>query len=499
MLSSNSTILKNTIFLYIRMFVTMLVSLYTVRVVFRVLGVVDYGVYTAIGGVVSSLAFVSDVLANASQRFFSISIGEKNFQKLKRTFNLVLLIYFTASIVILLIAEVIGLWFLNSKMDIPLDRVAAANWVYQFAIFSFVVSLICSPFQSIIIAHEKMDIYAYMSILDVFLKLIIVLFLEICPLDKLEMYAVLIFVVTCINKLIYILICKSKYKETSFMFILDKQELKSIFSYSSWTLLGSFSYVANTQGINILFNLFFGPVANAAYGIANQVKTAVNSFAGNFFTATRPPIFKSYAQNDFVRTTQLFLLSSKIIFIFLFVIIVPIFIGIEGILKIWLGETPLYMPNFVRLMLIYALIVSLSEPITALVQAAGRVKKYHGIVDIFTLVSLPISYLIFKLNGSIYWGIGISIIVFFVAHFIRLFILKSFYEISIFQYIKKIFLPIMITIGIVIMAVFVGYQLVDNNILLIMFSVLISVLISWFVILSKEERFSLMNLIRIKI
>ncbi len=498
--SSNRVILKNTIFLYIRMFVTMLVSLFTVRVVLRTLGVVDYGVYSVIGGVVTSIAFISDVLANASQRFFSVEIGKGDSVSLKKTFNLVFLVYCLAGLLILVLAETIGLWFLNAKMDIPAERMDAANWVYQFAIISFLVSLISNPFQSMIIANEKMNIYAYMSILDVVLKLAIVYLLVVFSFDKLKLYAILMFAVTLINRMIYVTISRRKFKETKFELVWDKQGFKSIFSYSTWILVGSFSFIANTQGINILFNLFFGPIANAAYAIGNQVKTAVNSFAGSFFTATRPPIIKSYAQQDYNQTEKLFYFSSKIIFILLFVLIVPLFIEIEPILLLWLGEVTEYMPNFVRLMLIYALVVSMSEPITAIVQAAGQVKKYHGIVDIFTLLSLPISYLIFKLGGNAYWGFVVSIIVFIVAHILRLYILKSFYDISLRTYIKKLVLPILISV-VLITAAMLGVCKMFGGfvVIVIVMSMVFAMAISWYVILDKEERTSLFELVRSRI
>lgn len=498
--SSNRTILKNTIFLYIRMFVTMLVSLFTVRVVLRTLGVVDYGVYNVIGGVVTSIAFISDVLANASQRFFSVEIGKGDPVSLKKTFNLVFLVYCLAGLLILVLAETVGLWFLNAKMDIPPERMDAANWVYQFAIISFLVSLISNPFQSMIIANEKMNIYAYMSVLDVVLKLAIVYLLVVFSFDKLKLYAVLMFAVTLINRMIYVTISRRKFKETKFELIWDRQGFKSIFGYSTWILVGSFSFIVNTQGINILFNLFFGPIANAAYAISNQVKTAVNSFAGSFFTATRPPIIKSYAQKDYVQTEKLFYFSSKIIFILLFILITPLFVGIEPILKLWLGEVTEYMPNFVRLMLIYALIVSMSEPITAIVQAAGEVKKYHGIVDVFTLITLPISYLIFKIGGSAYWGFIVSIIVFLVAHLIRLFILRSFYNISISRYLYKLVLPIIISISSIVVIYYVTFTTIGNNIVVMMgLSCISAIALSWIVILEKEERESLVGLVKSKI
>lgn len=497
--SSTKTILKNTVFLYIRMFVTMLVSLFTVRVVFRTLGVVDYGVYNVIGGVVTSIAFISDVLANASQRFFSVEIGKGDSKGLMQTFNLVLLVYAVSALIVLVIAETAGLWFLNTKMDIPEDRMNAANWVYQFAILSFMVSLIGSPFQSIIVAHEKMNIYAYMSIMDVLLKLAIVYILVVISVDKLKLYSVLMFAVTLINRLIYVFICRHKFEEVQFAFFWDKWAFKSIFKYCTWILVGAFSFMVNTQGINILFNLFFGPIANAAYAIGNQVKNAVNSFASSFFSATRPPIIKSYAQQDYTQTTKLFFFSSKIIFILLFILIAPLFVEIESILRLWLDEVTDYMPNFVRLMLVYALIISMSEPITAIAQAAGEVKKYHGIVDVFTLITLPVVYVVFKLGGSIYWGFGVSIIVFVVAHVLRLIILRSFYDFSIAEYGRKLVLPMIASVLIVTILMSGATHLQLHPILVIICAAFFAISVSWFIILDADEKRFVVRLLKTKI
>ena len=475
----------------------MLVSLFTVRVVLRTLGVVDYGIYNVIGGVVISISFVSNVLANASQRFFSVELGKGDDNSIKRTFNQLVIVYAVVSLIVLVIAETIGLWFLNAKMDIPSERLVAANWVYQFAILSILASLMTSPFQSIIIAHERMNIYAYLSILYVVLKLMIVYFLLLFSFDKLKLYALLMFIATLIIGLVYLIYSKRKFKETHFMWVWDKNGFRSIFSYSLWIMVGSFSNVINTQGINILLNLFYGPVANAAYAVGNQVRQAVVSFANNFYTATRPPIIKSYVQQDYLQTTRLFYFSSKIIFIFLFTLIVPLIIEIEAILDLWLGEVSDYMPDFVRLLLIYALVLSMSEPITTIVQAAGEVKKYHGIVDVFTLISLPLAYLVLKFGGSVYWGLGIPIIVFLIAHLLRLYVLKTIFPFSLSLYVKKLVVPVFVSIVMTSLAMYLIYINLGNHIFAVLVSsVCIAIVFSWFIVLDNTERSSIKGLVR---
>ena len=275
----------------------MLVSLFTVRIVLKTLGVEDYGVYNAIGGVVLSLSFISSVLANASQRFFAIELGKYDTTNLKRVFSTIFLTYVFVAIIIIIIAETLGLWFVFNKMMIPSARIVAVHWVYQLSVASFIVSILMNPFQAIIISREEMNVYAYVSILEAVLKLLIVYLLVYFSFDKMQLYAVLMFLSGVITNLIYFVISRRRYSETHFKIVWDKRMFKSIFSYSSWTLFGSIAFICNSQGINILLNMFFGPIANTAYAIGNQVKTAVNSFSGNFFNAVRPPIIKSYVQH----------------------------------------------------------------------------------------------------------------------------------------------------------------------------------------------------------
>lgn len=497
--SSSNTIVKNTLFLYFRMFITMIVSLYTVRVVLKTLGVVDYGVYNVIGGVVTTLAFITDVLANASQRFFAVELGKKESNRLQQIFGLIIFAYVLTAIVVFLLAETIGLWFVKSKMDIPIDRMDAAIVVFQFSVASFLIGLITSPFNAMIIAKERMNIYAYVSILQVFLKLGIVYLLVVLPYDKLKLYALLMFIVISFTNSIYIFICRCNFPETKFLFLWDKTIFKSIFAYSSWTLLGTVAYICNTQGLNILFNLFFGPIANAAYAIGNQVKTTINSFAANFFVATRPPMIKSYAEGDYTYTTKLFYYSTKVIFSLLFILIVPLFVEIEFILGLWLGNVEQYMPMFVRLMLIYAVVLSISEPITAIVQAAGKVKIYHGVVDTFTLLTLPLSYIVFKFGMSPYMGFIISIMIFIIAHIMRLFILRSIFPFSIREYNRNTVLPFSLAVIATVVSIYGLISISSNSMLMIILSFVIATAFILVFVFNSAERNYIISIIQSKI
>ena len=485
--------------MYFRMFITMVVSLFTVRVVLKTLGVVDYGVYSAIGGVVTTMTFITDVLANASQRFFAVELGRNDINKLQQIFGLILIAYLLVAILIFVLGETVGVWFVNNKMEIPVDRQEAAMIVFQFSLASFLVGMALSPFNALILAHERMNIYAYVSILQVFLKLGIVYLLVIIPYDKLKVYALLMFILSVLISSIYIIFCRKYFPESKFVFRWDKSIFKSIFSYSSWTLLGTLAFVFNTQGLNILFNLFFGPIANAAYSIGNQVKTTINSFATNFFVATRPPIIKSYSEGDYVYTNKLFYFSSKVIFSLLFIMIAPLFVEVEYVLQLWLGDVEHYMPSFVRLMLISAIILSVSEPITAIVQAAGKVKAYHGIVDTFTILTLPLTYIAFKVGLDPQWGFIISIAVFIIAHVIRLFILRSFYSFSIREYTARFVLPCIVTFIVTVCLVYGISQLSSNSLLNIVVTIVIAAASIWFIELNREEKNYVISIVKKKL
>lgn len=493
-ISNNKQIAKNTLFLYIRMFLTMTVSLYTVRIVVKTLTVQDYGLYGAVGGVILSFGLITGVLTNASQRFFSVEIGKGEDGRVPETFSTLFFTYIGVASLVVLLAETVGLWFLRTHMIIPDDRMSAAVWVYQFGLFSFIITLLTNPFNALIIAHEKMNVYAYISILDVILKLLIVYILVILEYDKLKMYALLMFCSQCVVNSVYIGYCRYKYhKDTRLLLSKDKHMYKSIFSYSSWTLFGTIAGMFNTQGMNILLNVFFGPLANAAYSIASQVYHTVSLFATNFYTAVKPALMKNYASANFDYVQKLFLFSSKAIFILLSVIILPLIVCTNQILLIWLGEVGEYMVAFVRLSLIYTLILTISYPITAVVQAGGFVKLYHGIVDGFSIIALPVVFILFKMGFQAYWAYLTSIIVFFIAHILRVYILKKVFDIfRVREYVLCFGLPtLLIVIGSVTMMLYLKSFFDESLIstLLVCFTSSFTLtLISYFVLLSSHER-----------
>lgn len=499
--SSNKRIAKNTFFLYLRMFITMAVSLYTVRVVLNVLTVEDYGVYGAVGGIILTFSFISSVLDNASQRFFSFELGKGPKGRIQETFSTLFIIYLIVTAGIILLAETIGVWFLQNKMTIPVGREIAAIWIYQFALASFVVTIIATPFRAMIIAQEKMNLYAYLSIFDALAKLAIAYLLIVLDLDKLILYAILLFVLNLLDNLIYLVYCRIKYSETKLLWRFDKTLFKSVSSYSSWTLFGTLAGMCNTQGVNIVLNMFFGPVANAAYSIASQVYHTVGTFASNFYIAVKPPLIKNYAAGNFEYVDKLFSFSSKAIYFLISIISIPLMVCAKEILQIWLGQVSEYMVVFVQLSLVYVIILTISYPITAVVQASGNVKLYHLLVDGFSLSVLPIVYVMFILGNDAYWAYIVSVSIFAIAHCLRIYVLKKvFSKFIISNYIKGSIMPMAIIFIISYFAMsFLKSQIPNNNCstLLVFVSSVITVLVLCAVILfSRAERQMVLSMVR---
>lgn len=493
MQKDNKRIAKNALFLYVRMFITMAVSLFTVRIVLNALSVDDYGLYSAVGGIILSFSFIASVLDNASQRFFSFELGKGTEGKLNETFSTVVIIYLLVGAAVLILAETIGLWFLKNKMTIPVGRENAALWVYQFALASFLITIIATPFRAMIIAQEKMDLYAYLSIFDAVSKLIIAYTLFIARIDRLILYAVLLFTVQLIYNLVYYIYCRKTYPDTLLTWLFDITTFKSVFSYSSWTLFGTLAGMCNTQGINIVLNLFFGPVANAAYSIASQVYHAVGTFGNSFYTAVKPSLIKNYASGDFNYVNKLFVFSSKSLFSLLSIIAIPLIVCTEEILQMWLGQVSDYMVIFTKLSLVYIVILTISYPITAIVQAGGNVKMYHALVDGFALLTLPIVIILFKLGFDAKWAYIVSATIFGVAHLLRIYVMKKVFPLfDIRTYLLGSLLPMILIFIISYFAIMYVKSFLPNGywwvLFVCAFAVLFVFVVSAFILFSKNER-----------
>lgn len=411
--------------LYFRMILTMLVSLYTSRVVLNVLGVEDFGTYNVVGGVVTMFGFFNGAMISATQRFLTFDLGRKDYIQLRKTFNATQIIHIGIALLIFVLAETIGLWFVNTQLNLPEGRMEAARWVYHFAVLSFMVSIIQVPYNSILIARERMNVYAYMSILEVLLKLLIVFMLTWIAYDKLKLYGILLFGVTFIVAAIYRIYTLRHFDETRFELVKDRALYKTLISYSGWNLFGNAAGVAKGQGVSIILNIFFGTVVNAAQGVANQVSAAVNMFVGNFQMASNPQIIKSYAADDKTYMTNLVIRTSKFSFYLLFILTLPILLEIEYILKLWLKVVPDYTAVFTILILINALVDSVSGPLMTALQATGKIKVYQSVVGILLILILPISYLFFRLGFPPESTFLVSISIAVIAFIFRLLLTKK--------------------------------------------------------------------------
>ena len=396
---NNKKIAKNAMLLYLRMVFLMIVSLYTSRVVLNALGVEDYGVFNVVGGFVSMFSVLSGSLSAAISRFITFELGTGKSEKLIKIFSSSVTIQVGIAIFIIVIAETIGLWFVNYKMVIPTDRLVAANWCFQFSVITFCINLISVPYNAAIIAHEKMSAFAYISLFEATGKLLIAWCIAVNPIDRLVFYAFMVAVLACIIRFIYGWYCKRHFEECTYHFVYDHQLLKQMFSFAGWNFVGASAGILRTQGLNVLLNLFFGTVVNAARGISVQVNHAVAGLVNNFMTALNPQITKSYASGEYNYMTSLLFKGSRFSFYLLLFLSLPILIETETILELWLKIVPEHTIMFTRLILIFTMCEAISGPLITAMLATGNIKKYQIIVGGTNLLNLPISYILFKWVG----------------------------------------------------------------------------------------------------
>lgn len=423
---NNKRIAKNTMFLYFRMLLAMGVNLYTSRVVLNTLGVEDFGIYGVVGGVVTMFSFINSSLSNATARFLTFSLSKDNIDDLKKTFSSSLTIHIIIAFVILILAETVGLWFLENKLVIPEHRMFAARWVYQFAVFSSLITITQVPYNATIISHERMDIYAYVEILNVSLKLGIVYLLVIGNFDKLILYGALILCVSVFIAMIYRIYCLKKFPECRYKFEWNKKYIYPMLTFSGWDLYGNLSVVARTQGVNILLNIFFGAVLNAANSVAVQVQGAVMSFANNLLTAVRPQIVKSYAVKDYQYTIKLVLNTTKYAYLLLLILSLPLILEMNFVLNIWLKNIPAYAVSFCRLTLLFNLFSTMSAVIVSAIHATGNIKRPSLINGSLYLSIIPVSYIVFKLNGTPEFPYACNVLFVFIGMLLNAYTLKLY-------------------------------------------------------------------------
>ncbi|MCD8291382.1 MAG: lipopolysaccharide biosynthesis protein, partial [Prevotella sp.] len=437
---NNKRIAKNTIILYIRMLILMVVSLYTSRIVLEGLGVIDYGLYNVVGGIVVALGFLSGTLNTASSRFITVALSGRNIDEMCKVFNNVLFVNFLLAVGVLVFGETVGLWFLYEKMQIPEERFNAAFWVYQMSVITIMINIIASAYNACIIAHEKMKAFAYITLVDAFGKLLVAyLLLHIINYDKLIIYGFLLLLIQMTDRLIYGIYCKRNFIETKAKMILDKSLLKNMFKFISWSAYGSFVVMGFTQGLNILLNIFFNPAVNAARGISVQVQHAVVLFVTNFQTAINPQLTISTARGELNTARNLLLASSKFSFFLLCMLVLPIISETPFILNIWLKQVPEYTVSFVQIMLTISLWQSLANPLRIINQAEGNIKKFQIYECTTLLLIVPISYILLKK-----WEIPILVFcvhltIELIAQYIRIRIVLPKIGMSMCSYFKKVY------------------------------------------------------------
>lgn len=442
---SNKRIARNTLFLYIRMGVVMLIALYTTRVVLRVLGNEDYGVYNVVCGFVVLFGIFNTCFSTCINRFYNYEIGKKTQNGVRTVYNSALLIQFVLAITVVLLIEIIGSWYIENKMVLPEFRLTVAKWIFHFAVFSMFLTVMQAPYLAAVMAYEKMDYYAVVSITDALVKLAFVIMLPFWGGDKLLIYGILMCVISIMNFLMYFIYCKVKFPEIRWQKGIDKKMVKSMLSFSMWSILDPIAYTTRDQGTNMVLNAYFGPVVNAAQGIAYQTATAVDGFGGSFITAFRPQIIQSYSEGQYNRTKNLMFSMSKISFLLQMMFVIPIIIEVNYILTIWLGEGfPSYATSFVCVILLIKSIGTLNTPISTVVTATGNIRKIKTFSAIVIISVIPIAITLFNVGLSpvfAYIALLFLTIINQIGCIVIMHQLCPF--ITIKEYIKKIALPLL--------------------------------------------------------
>lgn len=437
-MSDHKKIAKNALFLYFRMFLTVVVGLYTSRLVLEALGVIDYGIYGLVGGIVTLFSFLNSAMTSSTQRYLSFDLGKGDEEQLKKTFNATLNIHFFVAFLVFILAETIGLWFVNYQLNIPLDRIYAANWVYQFSIFTLLISIIQVPYNALLAAREYFDVFAIVSMLQTVLKLAIVGLLFYFNSDSLITYAVLTFLVSLLVQFFYYIYCKKYFPETIYEFYFNKVYYKELLSYTGWNMFGNLGYLSQQQVSNVFLNIFFGPVVNAAYSLSSMVQGLILSFVSNFQMALNPQIVKNYAKGEHSSYLRLIYVGTKFSFFGLLVILVPIFFNLEFLLRLWLHDIPEYTLVFTKLSFLYVLIESISNMLDFGVQATSKIKIFKLVLGILLFLSVPVIWYLFseyKDPSLVYVTfIGFALL----TYFIRILFLEKIVNFKIFDFFTKV-------------------------------------------------------------
>lgn len=491
-LANNKRIAKNTIILYIRLILSLFISLYSSRIVLNALGVTDYGIYNVVGGFVSLFSSISGSLASSTQRFITYELGNNNYRGLSNVYTTSVLMHCCIAILIFILLETIGYYFVVNKLVVPPDRLETTLWVYHLSCITICIQIMNMPNNALVIAYEKMKSFAYISLLESILRLGIALLLTLCLYDRLKLYALMLFGITLVTNLIYLFYCKYSIADVRFHFVLDRCLMTNMFIFSCYSFIGNVAWVSFTQGLNVMLNLFFGPVVNAARGIAVQVESAITGFSSNFQMALNPQITKSYATGNIKYMRKLVFASAKYSFYLLFFLSLPVLIETNYILTIWLKVVPEYTVSFVRISLFISFVIVMINPLTVSVHASGNIRFYQLIIGVMQLMILPISYLFLSCGAKPESVFIVNLLVVFMSLFVRLHIVKVIIQTTIYLYIKKVMIPLFVVMILASIVPIVVYFVMPESFVRLIIVTLTSFLFTLFSVwktgLAKSEK-----------
>ena len=489
---NNKRIARNTMILYVRMFVMMFISFFTTRIVLNALGVDDYGINNVVGGLVAMFSLLSGSLTSASSRFITFALGKGDLGEQKKVFATTINIHLILAVVVLLALELVGVWFLNHKMNIAPDRLYAANWVLQSSVVVFVLGILSVPYNSAIIAHERMSAFAWVTLIDAFFKLIVAYVIYYYSGDRLILYALLLIVPSIFDLGAYYWYCRRNFEECHYSFMWDKATFREMLGFSVWNFIGSTAAVLKDQGVNILINLFFSTVVNAARGVAMQINSIVNQFTSNFTMAINPQITKYYASGDLPRMHRLVFYGTRMSYYLFMFIAIPVFFEIDAVLLVWLGQVPEHTVLFVRLILILTLTEILSRMLITAQAATGRVRNYQLVVGGLLLLNFPLSYVALKLGYSPESTVVVGIIVSLICLVARLWFLRTSVALRVRDFVSQVVVNVVVVTLLSSVVPAVCYYFIEHHIIrffaVCVSSVVMSAVVIYFVGCNSWER-----------
>ena len=499
----NKRIAKNTMFLYVRTFVTMVIGLYTSRKILEILGVDDFGILNVVGGIIAMVAFLNSSMSVATQRFLTIELGREDRQAFRMVFSMCVVIHVAIAILALLLGETIGLWFVNTYLNIPSGRMTAANVVYQTSVLSAVIGIMQTPYNAAIVSHERMHVCAYVGLGESVAKLIIVFMLLLSSFDRLIIYAILFLCVQITSCIIYRVYCLRNFSDCRVKFTTDKTLLKNIVNFTGWNMFGTVAWIVKDNGASILLNLFGGTAINAARGIASTLSNASNTLVSGFQSAVNPQLTKNYAADDREATCRLLCRSSRVSYILVLILMLPLFLECPFVLDLWLVDVPENTVLFTRIVLIEALVANLQGPLITALMATGNIKWYQIVVGGILLLNIPVAYLLLKAGGHIAIPLIVSLIFVIVGNILRVIFCHSMIGLSYKEYVRTVIAPIcLVTVTSSILPI-VLYHYIEDGLMQMIVVTLASIacvgISSWLIAFSVSERQFLMAAIKSKL